>query len=57
MIPKVQSKRGIDAAEGCNEMIFQMLNSMFSSIESIGSSRCDLESDVVVGKKMTKKFI
>ena len=48
VIPKAQGKRGINASEGCNKIIFPSENGTFSSIAAMGSSGCELKSYVVV---------
>ena len=47
MTPKKQGKRGIDTAEGCNEMIIPSANFLLRSIVAMVSSWCELKSNVI----------
>ena len=47
-ILKLQGKRGINSAEGCNEIIFPSINDTFISTADVGYSGCELKSNAVV---------
>ena len=47
MILKTRGKRGINTAEGCNEIIFPSVHFLFRRILEMGSSGCELKSNVV----------
>ena len=55
LIPKAQGKRGIIAAEGCNEMIFPSATGTFSSITAMGSRGCELKSYYVVRHELLEQ--